>query len=72
MNEKCILNLIVQNPEVIREKMVIEAKLSDSTISRILKQLQEKNIIRREGSRKKESGLYADSLNIKKYIEMQN
>lgn len=51
-NEQQILNLIMNNNQITREEIVNETNLSDRTISRAIKHLQEENIIFREGSKK--------------------
>ena len=51
-NEQQILNLIKNNNSITREEIVNKTKLSDRTISRVIKHLQEENIILREGSKK--------------------
>lgn len=51
-NEQQILNLIKNNNSITREEIVNKTKLSDRTISRVIKHLQEENIISREGSKK--------------------
>ena len=51
-NEQQILNIIINNNQITREEIVNETNLSDRTISRAIKHLQEKNIILREGSKK--------------------
>ena len=51
-NEQQILNLIINNNQITREEIVNETNLSDRTISRAIKHLQEENIILREGSKK--------------------
>ena len=50
--EQQILNLIIGNNQITREEMVNETKLSDRTISRAIKHLQDEKIISREGSKK--------------------
>ncbi len=51
-NEQQILNLIINNNQITREEIVNKTNLSDRTISRAIKHLQEVNIILREGSKK--------------------
>ena len=51
-NEQQILNIIINNNQITREEIVNETNLSDRTISRAIKHLQEENIILREGSKK--------------------
>ncbi len=51
-NEQQILNIIINNNQITREEIVNETNLSDRTISRAVKHLQEENIILREGSKK--------------------
>ena len=51
-NEKQILNLIISNNKITREEIVKETNLSDRTISRAIKHLQDENLIFREGSKK--------------------
>lgn len=51
-NEQEILNLIVNNKQITREEIVNKTKLSDRTISRAIKHLQDEKIILREGSKK--------------------
>lgn len=51
-NEQQILNLIINNNQITREEIVNETNLSDRTISRAIKHLQEVKIIEREGSKK--------------------
>ena len=51
-NEQQILNLIINNNQITREKIINETNLSDRTISRAIKHLQEVKIIEREGSKK--------------------
>lgn len=51
-NEQQILNLIINNNQITREEIVNETSLSDRTISRAIKHLQEIKIIEREGSKK--------------------
>lgn len=51
-NEQQILNLIINNNQITREEIVSETNLSDRTISRAIKHLQEVKIIEREGSKK--------------------
>lgn len=51
-NEQQILSLIISNNQITREKIVNETKLSDRTISRAIKRLQDENLILREGSKK--------------------
>lgn len=51
-NEQQILNLIINNKQITREEIVNKTNLSDRTISRAIKHLQEENIILREGSKK--------------------
>lgn len=51
-NEQQILSLIITNNQITREEIVNETNLSDRTISRAIKRLQEVKIIEREGSKK--------------------
>lgn len=51
-NEQQILSLIISNNQITREEIVNETKLSDRTISRAIKRLQDENFILREGSKK--------------------
>lgn len=51
-NEKQILNLIINNNKITREEIVNQTNLSDRTISRAIKHLQNEKIILREGSKK--------------------
>lgn len=51
-NEQQILNLIINNNQITREEIVDKTSLSDRTISRAIKHLQEVKIIEREGSKK--------------------
>ena len=51
-NEQEILNLIVNNKQITRKEIVNKTKLSDRTISRAIKHLQDEKIILREGSKK--------------------
>lgn len=51
-NEQQILNLITNNNQITREEIVNKTSLSDRTISRTIKHLQEVKIIEREGSKK--------------------
>ena len=51
-NEREILSLIIKNNQITREEIVKETRLSDRTISRIIKHLQYEKIILREGSKK--------------------
>ena len=51
-NEQQILNLIISNNQITREEIVNETKLSDRTISRAIKHLQDEKFIIREGSKK--------------------
>lgn len=51
-NEEQILKLIKSNLQITREEIVNLTRLSDRTISRIIKSLQDKNLIIREGSKK--------------------
>ena len=51
-NEQQILSLIISNNQITREEIVNETKLSDRTISRAIKHLQDENFILREGSKK--------------------
>ena len=51
-NEKEILSLIVNNNQITREEIVNKTRLSDRTISRAIKHLQDEKIISREGSKK--------------------
>lgn len=50
--EQQILSLIVNNNKITREEIVNQTNLSDRTISRIIKNLQDKKLILREGSKK--------------------
>lgn len=50
--EEMVLNIIVKNPYVTRDKIVKELNISDRTVSRILKRFQDENIIIRDGSKK--------------------
>ena len=52
-NEKEILSLIVNNNQITREGIVNELRLSDRTVSRAIKHLQDEKVIFREGSKKK-------------------
>ena len=52
-NEKEILSLIVNNNQITREGIVNELILSDRTVSRAIKHLQDEKVIFREGSKKK-------------------
>ena len=52
-NEKEILSLIVTNNQITREGIVNELRLSDRTVSRAIKHLQDEKVILREGSKKK-------------------
>ena len=47
-----ILSLIVKNNQITREEIVKELRLSDRTVSRAIKQLQDEKVILREGSKK--------------------
>lgn len=51
-NEQEILSLIVNNNQITREEIVKELRLSDRTVSRAIKHLQDEKIILREGSKK--------------------
>lgn len=51
-SESKVLKQIEKNNEITREQLVANTSLSDSTIARALKTLQEKGIIEREGSKK--------------------
>ncbi len=51
-NEQRILNLIINNNKITREELVNATELSDRTISRMIKHLQDKKLILREGSKK--------------------
>ena len=51
-NEQQILNLIINNNQIRRQKIVNETKLSDRTISRATKHLQDEKFILREVSKK--------------------
>lgn len=51
-NEQQILSLIISNNQITREEIVNETKLSDRTISRAIKRLQDETFILREGSKK--------------------
>lgn len=54
-NEQKILNLIIENNQITREEIVSKTRLSDRTVSRAIKNLQNNNLILREGSKKLES-----------------
>lgn len=51
-NERKILNLIRKNNQITRKELVKQTKLSDRTVSRAIKHLQDENILIREGSKK--------------------
>lgn len=51
-SESKVLKQIEKNNEITREQLVANTSLSDSTVARALKTLQEKGIIEREGSKK--------------------
>ena len=51
-NERDILNSIIRNNQITREEIVSVTNISDRTVSRIIKRLQEENIIERKGSKK--------------------
>lgn len=51
-SESKVLKQIEKNNEITREQLVANTNLSDSTVARALKTLQEKGIIEREGSKK--------------------
>ena len=51
-NEKQILNLIIKNNKITREEIVNQTNLSDRTISRAIRHLQDEKLILREGSKK--------------------
>ena len=51
-NEQQILSLIISNNQITREEIVNETKLSDRTISRAIKRLQDESFILRKGSKK--------------------
>ena len=51
-SESKVLKQIEKNNEITREQLVANTGLSDSTVARALKTLQEKGIIEREGSKK--------------------
>lgn len=51
-SESRFLKQIEKNNEITREQLVANTSLSDSTVARALKALQEKGIIEREGSKK--------------------
>ena len=51
-NEQQILSLIIKNNKITREEIVNQTNLSDRTVSRIIKNLQDKKLILREGSKK--------------------
>ena len=51
-NEQQILSLIIKNNKTTREEIVNQTNLSDRTVSRIIKNLQDKKLILREGSKK--------------------
>lgn len=51
-NEQKILSLIISNNQITREEIVNETKLSDRTISRAIKRLQDESFILRVGSKK--------------------
>ena len=51
-NEQQILNLIINNNKITREEIATETKLSDRTISRAIRHLQDEKLILREGSKK--------------------
>ena len=51
-NEQQILDLIINNNKITREEIVTKTKLSDRTISRAIRRLQDEKVILREGSKK--------------------
>lgn len=51
-NEKLVLEQIIKDSFITREKIVLATNLSDRTVSRALNSLQIKNVISREGSKK--------------------
>ena len=51
-NERDILNSIIRNNQITREEIVSVTNISDRTVSRIIKHLQEEKIIERKGSKK--------------------
>lgn len=51
-NEQQMLNLIINNNKITREEIAIKTSLSDRTISRVIKHLQDEKVILREGSKK--------------------
>lgn len=51
-NEQQILDLIINNNKITREEIVTKTKLSDRTISRAIRHLQDEKVILREGSKK--------------------
>lgn len=51
-NEKQILNLIIKNNKITREEIVNQTNLSDRTILRAIRHLQDEKLILREGSKK--------------------
>lgn len=46
-NEKLVLKWIIEKPAITREDLVIRTGISESTVKRIVKALQEKQYIRR-------------------------
>ena len=51
-NEQQILDLIIDNNKITREEIATKTKLSDRTISRAIRHLQDEKVILREGSKK--------------------
>lgn len=51
-NEQKILNLIIENNQITREEIVSKTGLSDRTVSRAIKHMQDNSLILREGSKK--------------------
>ena len=51
-NEQQILDLIINNNKITREEIATKTKLSDRTISRAIRHLQDEKVILREGSKK--------------------
>ena len=51
-NEQQILDLIINNNKITREEIATITKLSDRTISRAIRHLQDEKVILREGSKK--------------------
>ena len=51
-NEQQILDLIINNNKITREEIATITKLSDRTISRAIRHLQDEKLILREGSKK--------------------